>query len=196
MPPLAPTITQIVPTTGAPTPAGTPVADLAQPGGEVDPGPFTYAILTDPGAAYVVNGAQLDAAIDLDGAFFVEVTVDSAGGTSPAGSATLTFADNLNAWDDQDAHYADNPQIPPLTPEDEKWKMFLRQAVLTIVPRARFGIDFMVARETGKFSGQAIIDWDDTVLGTCPTPEIEAYAKQLSAEWPWSTLGEPPARSA
>lgn len=192
MAPLAPIIVSLLPTTGDPVPAATMVAQILDNLGETDPGPFTYAKTQDPGGAFAAITAgdnHLYSAIVLDGAFFVAVTSTSAGGTSPEGSATLVFADDTNEWNDTQDPYEGNAQLPPPIPPNDKWKFFLRQAVRVIVPRSRFGVDYMIARETGKQSGQVVLAWDTALLGPYPSAEVEAYAQELSNAWPWS---EPP----
>lgn len=186
MPPLAPAINPLLPTTGDPVPIGTAVAQIVLAPSEVDPGPFTYAKTQDPGVAYTLVADTLEAAIILDGAYFVAVTVTGASGTSPEGSATLVFSDDQNHWNDTPDPYEGNAQLPPPIPEADKWKFFIKAAIRDLVPRSRFGVDYMVAREAGKASGQVVLDWNDVLLGPYPQIEVETHAQDLAARWPWS----------
>lgn len=185
--PLAPEITQAVPPTGDPIAVGTVVANLAQPTAETDPGPFTYEITQDPQSAFTVAGATLEAAIVMDGDYPVSVTATSALGTSPEGSYTISVGGA--AW--TDAGVDENPQFPPIPPTpaadvpDDAWKTFLVMATTMVVPRARNGVDFVVARPD-KFAAPENIYWDDVVLGPRPA-EIDDVAKQLAAAWPGYT---------
>jgi hypothetical protein len=191
MPPLAPVVTQTVATDLTPCPAGTVLADIAQPPEEVDPGPFTYSCGPAPPGNLSVAGTTLVASDDLEGSNWADVVATSAGGDSPATRATITVAEAVDMGTPfpTDDPYLDNPQLPPPTPADERWRAFLRRAIIDLVPRARFGVDFMVAREAGKNSGQVVLDWDDTLLGPYPQAEVEAHAQALADAQPWS---EPP----
>lgn len=187
MPPLAPVVTQIVADDLIPCPTGTVVADITQPPEEVDPGPFTYSCGPAPPGNLSVDGTTLIAADDLDGSNWTDVVATSADGDSPATRATITVGTaEPVAPDYGDDPYAGNAQLPPPTPAEERWRSFLRRAIIDIVPRARYGVDFVVVRPEGKSSGQEVIDWNDTLLGAYPQSEVEAHAKLLSDAQPWS----------
>jgi len=187
MPPLAPVITVTVADDFYPCPAGTQVAVLAQPPEETDPGPFTYDAGPVPPSVFEVAGTSLTAAVDLTGSNLASVTVTTPLGTSPATDQDILVGDAPAGGSfPTDDPYLDNPQLPPPTPDTERWRFFLRTAVHDIMPRARFGIDFMVSRTAGKNSGQDVHGWDDVLLGAYPQAEVEARAQALADAWPWS----------
>lgn len=176
MAPLAPIVTQIVPT-DQPATAGTPVADLTQPVEETDPGPFTYATTSSDVS---VSGTQLVAAMDLSTAISVDVTAESAAGVSSATTASLTFAP-VDSTADDEAEYAGNPQFPPA--DDEPWTYFITRATQMLFPRAIEGTDFVVGRALVTDPIGSIY-WNEDILGTRPDAEIEALAKELAAPAP------------
>lgn len=193
MPALAPTITQIGPT-NAPVTAGSLVADLSTDPGESDPGPFTYNLTDDASGAVVIaaSGTQLEAATDLDGTYDVAATVTGSDATpSPETTATLTFQDTAPAIEDP---YENNPQFPPPLPDgttEAPWEYFIVTATNMLVPNARNGVDFVVARPS-KDEPQQNIHWDDAVLGPRPDAEIEQLARDLASQYPLS--GTPTAK--
>ena len=181
--PVAPTITQIA--TTSPVAPGTPVADLAAAEAE------TYATTS---AEFAVTGTQLTAIAEVPaGAYSVAVTATNVEGTSPEGTASLTFADEVvdpppSGWEEMGED--PNPNFPPVPPThvegevpDDTWKQFLVQATHMIRPHARDGVDYVVARAS-KYAPLENIAWDDAVLGPRPDAEIEALAQALYAEWP------------
>jgi hypothetical protein len=178
-----PTITQKVPTTGDPVPADTLVADVFSVGAS------TYAV-TFGDDKFDIGGDQDNEIVtlsELDGAFHIEVTATNGDGTSEPGSGTLIFADNENPWDDTPNPYPGNPLIPPPFPNgaapDIAWRMYQARAIAMLVPRARDGVDYAVVR-TDMDSPANIVDWNATLLGACPTTEIEALARDLAAADP------------
>lgn len=178
--PAAPTITQTVTT---PVMAGTEVATLFEASAE------TYAIDGTSSEVEVV-GDKLQALIDLNGSIPVSVTATNVEGTGPPAAQTLTFTVDANPWDDVNDSYAGNPQLPPpLTTEGRDaalWEMFLVAATNAIVPGARNGVDYCVAR-ADKYAAPANVAWNDTLLGPRPDAAIEAEARRLAAEWPVGT---------
>jgi len=158
-----------------------------QPETETDPGPFTYAFGAFGSDQFNIVTDTLTAKIELDGAFHVEVEAWSAGGSSPPGSATLVFADDENPWNDADNPYEGNPVIPPPFPPgsapDVAWPQYQVRAISLLVPRARYGVDYGVLRLTPQ-DRAAIVDWNTTLLGACPTTEIEALARELATADP------------
>lgn len=184
--PLTPIITQTVPTTGPAIEAGTTVAAITQPPGD-EAEDVLYTKQSDPGNAYTLAGSDLKAAITLDGAFFVGVMAENGDGNSSEGSATLIFADDENVANDTDDSHAGNPQVPPPLPSDATaWpkSAFLRKATNMIIPYARDGVDFLVARPA-KDQEHASVYWDDTTLGVRPDAEIDAMAQHLADEQPF-----------
>lgn len=80
--------------------------------------------------------------------------------------------------------YLSNSQLPPkLADPDEAWRYFITAATHAIVPGARNGVDFVVAR-TDKYAPLNTLHWDNTLLGPRPHAAIEAEARRLAAEWP------------
>jgi hypothetical protein len=186
MPPLAPTITQAPPTNDPPLGVGEIAANVAKQPGDPDTDTATFTKTADPGSAFTLTGSILYAAKELDGAFSVTITATTPGGTSPPTTATLTFAENDNPWDDTDHGYPGNPQIPPVLPPDQSasaWPVFLVPATNAIVPRARNGVDFVVAR-TAKDQPPESVYWNATLLGARPDTAIENEAKRLLSQWP------------
>lgn len=188
MAPLAPVITQTV--TTSPVAGNTVVATLAQPGGETDPGPFTYALTTNVGGAFAVTGTNISTtATTFAGSRAIGAKATSAGGVSPEGTATLAFTDGDSPYDDLGQGYADNPQFPPAMAADETevpWTLFIRQATTMVVPGARDGVDFAVARFS-KLTPDVNVYWNDAVLGPRPDAEIEATARALAGASPYNT---------
>lgn len=185
--PVAPTVTQTV--TTSPVTVGTAVADLAAAEAE------TYELVSDtPPGSLAVSGATLTAAIELvAGSYTANVTATNVEGTSPEGTGSLSFADEViepppgTAWADIPDAGPAFPTIPPSAPEnllpDDAWKTFLVQATMLVRPHARNGVDFIVAR-TEKNAPPENIQWNDAVLGPRPDAEIEAQARALFDEWP------------
>jgi hypothetical protein len=174
MPPLAPVVTPVTPL-NSPVAANTTVANLAQPGGEPDAGPFTYAATSVD--LYTVTGTALKNKVVLDSTQPVTVTATSAGGTSPATSATIvvTFEHYQG--------YTGNPQIRAPLARSEYWRHFLSIATRQLVPLARDGVDFQVAR----IDRTALMDnvaWDAARLGARPQTAIEQLAHDMAAKVP------------
>ena len=181
--PVAPTITQT--TTEAPVPAGNAVADLNAAEAE------SYALTNDGGGLFTISGASITAVSEIAaGDYDVAATATNAEGTGPEATATLSFA-NTNIYDDTDDPYAGNPNLPPPFPEGttpaDAWDCFLVAATHAVVPHARNGVDFVVARAS-KTEPNANVYWDDTVLGPRPDAEIEVEARRLASEWPSGVL--------
>lgn len=179
MAPMPPVITQTAAPNAGVT-SGTQVATLAQPGDETDPGPFTYAV--DDTVNFAVNAAALDAAADLDGVYPVNVTATAASGTSAPAFANIAVTTAIRLG------YIDNPQFPPITPTlppappSTAWTAYLRMATNMVVPLARDGVDFVVARPT-KFAPFETVYWDDVLLGARPAT-IDTVAQDLYAMHP------------
>jgi hypothetical protein len=188
MAPLAPIITQTVATDFAPCPPGTQVAALTPDPAETDPGPFTYAIATDLDGVFAISGTSLTAAVDLTGGHSVGVTVSSAGGTSPEGSATILVGGSVAPPEPPPDDYPDNPNVPPMLPPDAPtdaiWDQFIVMATLMLIPRARNGVDFAVGKVGDKYEQNQSVFWDDALLGPRPDAEIEALARQLATDTP------------
>lgn len=183
MAPLAPVITQTAPN-NAPVSSGTTVATLAPGAGETDPGPFTYAESNDPGGAFTISGTNVVAAKNLSGSYVLGVTVTTAAGTSPPGAANLVFQDP-NPWDDVADPYG--PQIPPpLAPGVRiPWTYFMNRAIRMVVPQARDGVDYVVAR-SAKNQSNAVSGWNTALLGAYPTAQVQLVATQLAAQSPYN----------
>ena len=175
--PIAPTITPIAPAPTSPVAASTPVADLSAAEAE------SYATTS---TEFAVTGTQLTAIAEVPaGTYNVAVTATNSEGTSPEGTADLTFADAVVPPDPIDSDdYGDNPQIPPPVPVEERWRYFLSMATNEIRPHAREGVDFVVAKPD-RDTPLDFVYWNDALLGTKP-PEIEEYARLMSDEQPWS----------
>lgn len=187
MPALAPIITQTAPA-DQPATAGAIVATLATDAAEVDPGPFTYAVVTGA-SQFTVAGTDLTAAVDLTGANPVGVTVTGSDAVaSPEGTATITVGEEVVAppaeWTSDDG-YEDNPAFPPVPadPAEQGWQYFMTMATLSLFPHARDGVDFVNAR-ADKYSDITNVHWDDVLLGPRPDAEIETLARALAAEAP------------
>jgi len=186
MPALAPTITQTAPT-DQPCPSGTKVADLAPDAAEVDPGPFTYAVVTG-GTNFSITAAELFAAADLSGANDVGVTVTGSDATaSPETTATITVGTVTNPPVHITDEYPDNPNIPAQLPPGTTvlpWTNFMVMATKMLRPYARDGVDFVVARPS-KDEENVNVYWDDVLLGPRPDAEIQALAEELAAANPY-----------
>lgn len=189
MPALAPIITQTAPA-DQPATAGAVVATLATDPAEVDPGPFTYAVVTGA-SQFTVAGTDLTAAADLTGANPVGVTVTGSDAVaSPEGTATITVGEAAplppdgGEWESEDG-YEDNPSFPPVPsdPTTQGYQYFLTAATLSLFPHARDGVDFVNAR-ADKYSDITNVHWDAELLGERPVQEIEDLAKALAAEAP------------
>lgn len=187
MPALAPIITQTAPA-DQPATTGAVVATLATDPAEVDPGPFTYAVVTGA-AQFTVAGTDLTATGDLTGANPVSVTVTGSDAVaSPEGTATITLGEAASGgsgeWGADDG-YEDNPTFPPIPgdPATQGYQYFLDQATLTVCPFARNGVDFVNGRND-KYEDITNLYWNDALLGPRPVQEIEDLAKALAAEAP------------
>lgn len=120
----------------------------------------------------------------------IDVLVRNVVDTVPTDSETLVFT-----WTEAVAppqptpgeptdDYAGNPQLPPQGGLAENaWTMFIVAATNAVVPHARDGVDFAVARPD-KYSAPANVHWDDALLGPRPDQAIEDEARRLAAEWP------------
>lgn len=187
--PAAPQIVQAVTTAVT---AGTVVAHIAPATDETAEGPFTFSITDDGGGAVEAKtddvSPEIVAAQDIAGDISVAATINNPEGASPPTTQAMTFAEPPpdNPYDDND-EYAGNPQLPPSLPADATelpWDNFIVMATKMLVPRARDGVDFVVARPA-KTQPHQNIHWDAALLGARPDAEIEALARELAAAQPY-----------
>jgi hypothetical protein len=162
---------------------------MATAPGEVDPGPFTYTLVTDDGGNFTSTDDVISTTIGgLTGDHAIGGVITGTTGVSDEGMASLTFGESSGTSpflpeDDHTGNPLFPPALPPDAPSDARWGGFISRATNRIVPRARDGVDFVAVR-TERTQEIENIYWNEELLGTRPDAEIEALAREMAASQP------------